>query len=311
MGAARRPGPLGRALRWLGYIVGGLLGLVALAALAVYAISEARVAHTYSTQPAPVAVRQDAASVERGRHLVHNVMACVDCHGENLAGSVFVDDPALGRAVAANLTTGAGGVLGQMSDADIVRVLRHGVKPDGRSLFVMPVDDYVALSQPDVEAIIAYLRSLPPVDNVLPPSELRPVGRVLVAMGGSGLLSAEKVPQEGGFPPTVPAGATPEYGLYVARTSGCMGCHGTTLSGGAIPNGPPNSPIPLNITPGSRVASWTDAQLAEAIRTGRRPDGTLINAFMPYKAYSGMTDEEIRAVILYLRSVPAKPFGGR
>jgi mono/diheme cytochrome c family protein len=300
-----------RILRWVGYLSGGLVGLIVIGALAIYTISESRVQKIYTTQPEAITISSDAAMIERGRHLVVNVMACVICHGDNLAGGTVLDDSAIGHAYAANLTTGNGGIGGRLSDTDIVRVLRHGVKPDGRSLFVMPVEDYVALNETDMAAIIAYLRSVPTVDQQQPVNSIGPIGRALLTFNQANLLSAETVPQTGGFPAAVSAGPTVEYGRYLARASGCMGCHGATLSGGPIPGGPPGLPPPLNITPAGVVAEWTDAQLATLIRTGKRPDGSQINAFMPYQAYAGLTDQELQAIIAYLRSVPAKPYGNR
>jgi mono/diheme cytochrome c family protein len=315
MNTAKAPTPARgfarRLARWLGYLLGGLAGLALLGAIGVFIASEMRINRVYATQPAPLTTSPGPTLVERGRHLVVNVMACVDCHGANMAGGTVIDDPALGRAIAANLTTGKGGVGSQLTDADIVRALRHGLKPNGQSLLVMPVDDYVALSEPDMAAIIAYLRSLAPVDNELPSNQVGPLGRLLMVAGQANLLSAESVPQEGSFPPTVPAGPTAEYGRYLARTSGCMGCHGPTLSGGRIPGGPPDFPTMPNITPAGAPAGWTDEQVMALIRSGRRPDGSQISDFMPYEYYAGMTGEELQALVAYLRSVPPKPFGNR
>jgi mono/diheme cytochrome c family protein len=300
-----------RILRWIGYALGSLVALVIVAAIAIFALSEARVRKVYDTQPVPVQAATDLASVERGKHLVVNLLACVSCHGDTMSGGIVADDPALGRAVAPNLTTGQGGIGGQRTDTDLVRAIRHGVKPDGTSMFVMPVNDYVALNERDMAAIIAYLRSLPPVDSQLPQSQLGPLGRVLIATGLADLLSAESVPQTGGFSAEIPAGPTIEYGGYLARTSGCMGCHGATLSGGPIPGTPPDFPTPPNITPASAIQGWTDAELAAAIRQGMRPGGSMIDPFMPYEYYAAMTDEEVAAIIAYVRSVPPKPFGNR
>ncbi|GAB4112500.1 MAG: cytochrome c [Roseiflexaceae bacterium] len=303
--------PISRIMRWLGLLFAGLLGLLLILSASIYILSELRVQRIYTTTPAPIRIETSIASIQRGQHLVTSVMACVDCHGTDLAGKIVVDDPAIGRAVAANLTTGEGGIGRQFSDADFVRAIRHGVKPDRHSLLVMPVDDYTALSEADMAAIIAYIRSIPAVDNELPNSQIGPLGRILLVIGQANLLSAETVPQHGGFPEAIPIGPTVDYGRYLARTSGCMGCHGATLSGGPIPGGPPGFPIPPNITPAGAIQGWTDEQLRHAIREGTRPDGSQLNSFMPYQYYAGMTEEEIQAIIAYLRQVPAKPYGGR
>lgn len=97
---------------------------------------------TYTTPTPSITASTDAVLIERGRHLATTVSVCVDCHGENLGGQVFIDDPALGRIVALNLTKGKNGLGSELSDSDIARVLRYGVKPDGTSVKVMPADDY-------------------------------------------------------------------------------------------------------------------------------------------------------------------------
>jgi mono/diheme cytochrome c family protein len=298
-------------LKWIGIVLGGLLALVVVALGGIYIASEVRVNRVYDVQAERVRIPDDPAVIERGRRLATNLLACVDCHGPQLAGKIFVDDPLLGRAVAANLTRGKGGLGGQFSDTDWVRAIRHGIKPDGTSMFVMPVEDYVNVNEPDLAAVIAYVKSVPPVDNELPASRIGMLGRVLLVTGQANLLSAEMVDQTAPIPPVVAAGPTVEYGHYLARTTGCTGCHGANLSGGRIPGSPPDFPTPPNITPGSPVAGYQDEAIARIIREGRRPDGSMINSFMPYKYYNGMTDEEVRALVLYLRSVPAREFGNR
>ena len=309
--SAARPSKLGKALRVAGYALGGLAGLVALAAIGIYLASEAAMSKTYDTPTPAIVASTDPAVVMRGERLVHTLLVCTHCHGENLAGGTVIDEPAVGRVFAANLTTGRGGIAGQRTDGELARAIRHGVRGDGRSMVVMPVEDYVALSEPDLTAVVSYIRSLPPVDNQLPPHELGPIGRVLVGTGLAPVLSATQVSQAAPIPPAVPAGVTVEYGHYLARTAGCMGCHGETLSGGPIPGAPASIPVPANITPGGQTKGWTDEDWFRLLREGRDPGGRQINSYMPYDAYAHMTDDEIRALIIYLRSVPPREFGNR
>jgi mono/diheme cytochrome c family protein len=302
-----------RVLRWIGIGIGGLLGLIVIALLAMFAMSEWQMRQQYAIpdEDVTLAIPDDAASIARGRHLVADVLACVECHGPNLAGKVFIDDPLLGRASAANLTRGRGGLGGQLSDADFVRAIRHGVKPDGTSMFVMPVDDYVNLSSADLAAVVAYVKSVPPVDNELPPNEFRPVGRVLQALGQINVLSARKVDHAAPFPDAVPPGATVAYGHYLARTAGCTGCHGANLSGGPIAGAPPDWPNPPNLTPAGELAGWSDADIIRAVQDGQTPTGRMISTVMPWKYYHNMSGEEIAALVAYLRSVPPAPYGQR
>jgi mono/diheme cytochrome c family protein len=301
---------IGRVVRWAGYLLGGLVGLVALAAAGIYISSEINLNRQIATPAPAIVASTDPAVILRGEHLVHSVLVCTHCHGENLAGAVVVDDPAVGTAYGSNLTTGLGGIAGERTDGELARAIRHGVRGDGRSMVVMPVGDYVGLSEPDLTAVVSYIRSLPPVDNQPPPVSLGPVGRVLAATGVVKVLSADQVPQDMPVPAAVPQGVTPEYGRYLARAS-CMGCHGENLSGGPVPGAPPSFPVPANITPGGQTRAWSDEDWFRLLREGRDPGGRQIDPYMPYESYAGMSDDEIRALIAYLRTVPAREYGGR
>jgi mono/diheme cytochrome c family protein len=298
-------------LKWVGIVLGVLLGLVAVAALGIYFASEAKLNQKHTLLDVAITVPADSAAIERGRYLADHVSVCVDCHGENLGGGVVVDDPALGRIVAPNLTTGRNGFGRELSDADIARVLRTGILPDGKSVRVMPSDDYQHLNDADLAALIAYMRSLPPVDSDLPASELRPLGRILLATGQLPIMIAERISPSQAAPATLPAGVTPEYGQYLANIAGCTGCHGPGLSGGPIPGAPPDWPQAANITVGGTTQGWAEADFLKTIRTGVDPSGHQLVDQMPWRRYAGMTDEELRAIWAFIQSMPAKEFGNR
>ncbi|MEZ4862065.1 MAG: cytochrome c [Caldilineaceae bacterium] len=300
-----------RFFRWLGIIIGALAVIALLLAIGIYFRSEALVNKSYTAPTAMVTVATDAAALARGEHLANYVSVCVDCHGANLEGGIVVDDPALGRIVAPNLTGGAGGVGGQRSDADLIRVLRHGILADGRSAKIMPSDDYQYLSDADLAAIIAYVRSAPPQDNALPPTVLRPLGRILLALGQLPILIAERTDAQLEQPAMVEASVSVDYGQYLARIAGCVGCHGPGLSGGAIPAAPPDWPQAANLTPGGDVGQWTEADFLNTIRSGVNPAGKTLAQEMPWFRYRSMTDEELKAIWLFIQSVPAKEFGNR
>ena len=301
-----------RFLRWSGIVLGGLIGIVLIAAVVLYLIGGGRIDKTYTIPAETIAIPTDQASVDRGRHLATAINKCVDCHGANLGGAIFLDvtTPPLFRAVAPNLTRGQGGVGGQLSDADLARAIRHGVGPDGRALLVMPADDYFPMSDADVGALIAYIRSLPPIDSQLPPSEIRPLGRILLAAGLLPSFAAELIDHEAKRETAPPAGVTAEYGRYLAMSGGCTGCHGPGLSGGPIPGVPPDFPPARNISP-TGIGSWSDADFFRALREGKRPDGSAIDPFMPWMATRQMTDDEIKALLAYLRTAPPRPDGMR
>jgi cytochrome c553 len=97
------------------------------------------------------------------------------------------------------------------------------------------------------------------------------------------------------------AGVNEEYGRYLSAVAGCTSCHGPDLAGGP-PSGPPGAPPVPNLTP-SAIGDWTDADYFTAIRDGRRPDGTETSDFMPWRFAGRMSDDELNAIWLYLRSV--------
>ena len=295
-------------LVWTGRLLAAVLVLALVGAGVVYAASERKLRQTYDTSVDSVHVPTDSASIARGEHLVRNVISCTLCHGSDLGGAVYSSSPAIGTVAGPNLTRGRGGIPATYTTADYVRAIRRGVKRDGRSLMVMPSEVFTHLSQEDLGAVIAFLKQAPPVDREVPRSGFGPVGRVLLASGKMNILVAGKTPRYAA-PFTVPRDTTAAYGKYIADISGCHGCHGYGLSGGPVA-GPPGLPPASNLTPAG-IGNWTESDLRRALREGRRPDGTALNEFMPWKVFRGMTDAEIHAIWSYLESVPSKPSGNK
>lgn len=305
-----------RFVRWLGLILAVLVVVAIVALGAVYAVSGWRMNRTYAIAEEAVAIppASDEEAIERGRYLVEAITKCADCHGENLGGEVFNDDALFGRLIADNLTGGAGGVAGSYTDADWIRAIRHGVGPNGKPLLFMPSQEYYALSDADLGALIAYVKSVPPVDNAdLPSNRAGPLARGLFLAGQLDLLPAELIDHDAPRSVSPPAGRTVAYGEYLATTGGCIGCHGPGFSGGPIPGAPPEIPPAKNLTPddATGLGTWTIADFEIALRTGKRPDGTAISEFMPWKSAGKMNDQDLEAVWLFLQSLPAKPAGGR
>jgi mono/diheme cytochrome c family protein len=272
--------------------------LVVAAIAGVYAITTLHIGQTYDLPDSAVRAATDSASLDRGRHLAEVITKCQECHGPDLGGKLWIDAPAFGRLAGANLTTGRGG-LGDYSDADFERAIRHGVGRDRQPLIFMPAEAFAAMSDEDLAALIGHLRSLPPVDREMPPPKVGPVGRALYLAGNLPLLPVELI-DHASRPPAPPAGTTVEYGQYLATIGGCRSCHGLALAGDANPDAP-------DITVG-RLASWTEEDFFHSLRRGMRPDGSVIDPEkMPWVASGRMTDEEMRAVWLYLRSLPPGP----
>ncbi|MBS1966485.1 MAG: c-type cytochrome [Chloroflexi bacterium SZAS-1] len=300
-----------RILRWLGIGVGVIVGLLLIAVAGVYVASSARLNKTYKVPEEQIAIPNDAASIERGRYLVTTVGQCVDCHGENLAGREFLNAPGIIRAVSANLTAGKGGVGARFSDADWVRAIRHGVTPEGRPLLIMPSQNYNQLSAQDLGAIIAYVKTVPPVDQEPGTSQVQLFGRALFVVGQIDALAAERIDHSAPAPAPIVPGATSAYGNYLVTIGGCADCHGAALAGGLVPGAPPSAPPAANLTPQSELSGWTDADFIQTMRTGVNPAGKHLNAFMPYKYIGLLSDDELRAIYLYLQTIPPQTMSAK
>jgi len=293
-------------MKWLGRVVALVLVLCVLAAGLVYAASERKLRQKWDVTVDDVILPTDSASIARGEHLVRNVIDCTLCHGDDLGGAIYSSSRAIGTVAGPNLTRGRGGK--EYTPTDYIRAIRRGVKRDSTSLIVMPSEVFTHLTQQDLGAVVAFLMKVKPVDREVPKSGFGPVGRALLATGKMNILVAGKTPY---LTPveSVPIDTTPAYGKYIADISGCHGCHGYGLSGGKVA-GPPGLPPASNLTPAG-IGNWTEADLARALREGKRPDGTVLNEFMPWKVFRGMTDAEVHAIWVYLRSVPPKEFGNK
>ncbi|MFN8467022.1 MAG: c-type cytochrome [Caldilineaceae bacterium] len=290
-----------KVLKWIAIGLGALVLLAAVVLSVLYGRGTARAeaAHDIAVDVPPVP--GDAAAVARGRHLATAILNCSGCHGETLAGAVEFAIPGLLTIPTPNLTAGAGGVGGFYTDEDWVRAVRHGVGHDGRALFIMPSEAFGGLSQADMGALIAYLRSVPPVDSDLPARSIEPLGRVMMGVGMLPPFAAETIDHARPVPPALAEGVTAEYGAYLAAT--CSECHGAQLSG--APFGPPGEEIMTpNLTTGGPLAGWREEDFLKAIRTGQTPGGRILSDDMPWRAFGRMTDAELQAVWLYLRSLP-------
>ena len=291
---------------------GGLALAVLLlaAAAAVFAglqLADRRLARHVDVRVTPVALRSDAAAVERGRYLYAS-RGCVDCHGANGAGHVFVDDGHSLRIKGPNITSGPGGVVAGYRPEDWVRTVRHGVAPGGRPIMIMPSEDYNRLTDDDLAAIVAYVRSLPPAAGTGAEVRLPLPARVLY---GFGAIEDAAAKIDHTLPPAAPVaeGVTLQHGAYVANM--CLGCHGPQLTGGRIPGGPPDWPPAKNLTPvaASGMAPYVDVEaFMKMLHTGKRADGSAIRV-MPFNSLRNLSETDMRALHLFLKSLPPRPQG--
>jgi len=298
------------------WIKRSLLSLAGVAALSVAGLAtgawlgDRKAQRQVMVTVTPVAIPADTASLERGRYL-YSTRGCTECHGANGAGRAFINDGKGMFAKAPNISTGPGNVVAKYQPEDWVRTIRHGVKPDGRPLFIMPSEDYNRLTDADLGALVAYVKQLAPISGAGLVVEVPMLVKTLYA---AGVIrdAAEKIDHT--LPPAQPVATSvsPQHGAYVANM--CIGCHGARLSGGKIPGGPPDWPAAANLTPGdgSAMARYANAdQFVAMLRSGKRPDGGAVSAVMPFESLRELSDTDAQALYLHLKSLPPVAAGMR
>ena len=265
------------------------------------------------------AVVADDALLERGTYLVEGIIACANCHtpkhpdtgayldGMDYAGSFMIKDEAL-TAFAPNITMDVETGIGSWTDEEIIVAMRDGFRPDGTLIRPpMPIPFYRAMSDYDVRAIVAYLRTIKPVKNVVPDSEYNIP------------LPQNYGPKVGTIPET-PRDDPVAYGKYVTHTLGhCTGCHtprengkldfSRTNVGGRVFNniyGLGFTAVSMNITPHpvAGIGGWTDEEIKRAITKGISRNGRELARVMAFPHYENISEEDLDAIIAYLRSLP-------
>jgi len=317
---------LRRILKGLGILVGVLVVLVIGLVVYVQLTWDRPVSRAVPQMVAPM----DAETVARGEYLYKYTLICWMCHGsqgshspeEPQAGGREFDATEIGGLpggfgffYGSNVTPDPETGIGAWSDGELVRAIREGLDREGHLIFpVMEAEMYRGLSDEDTLALVAYMRSLPPVGNEVPASRLSFAARALTALG---VIK----PQPPITAPVVapPRGATAEYGKYLAwHASGCAGCHTPRspntgqydmtqpFAGGLFPLPEEGfSTTGSNLTPdvATGIGDWTEEEYMTAMRIGVRPDGTVMLPFMPWPLYNRWSEEDLRAVWLYLRSL--------
>jgi mono/diheme cytochrome c family protein len=293
---------MGKALKWIGIGIGSILALLIVVGGVLALVGRARLNGRYEA-PRTIAVADSAPTPEvlaRGKHVVE-IHGCLDCHAEALQGKVFLDIPP-GRFVASNLTRGRGGVGARYATpADWDHAVRYGVRPDGRWITpFMPYHLFNHLSDEDAIAVASYLGTVAPVDNELPPTDVRIPGYIMLALQASPTTLLASLDGERTQPPI---GPTAEYGRYLTSTT-CIECHGQSLQGGRhpAPGAPPGPEL-------SHAGQWSLEDFARAMRTGVVPGGRQLSDFMPWKVFRNLTDTEVEALHTYLKTLPLPDAG--
>lgn len=302
-----------------------LLGLAAtlVVAVLVFAAYVASRQHLrFDVAPPAIAATTDSNAVARGRYLVHHLANCAQCHGDPTkreqleageevpltGGFAFKIPP--GTFYARNITPDSATGIGAFTDGQVARALRFGVGHDGRAL--LPFMEMQGLSDEDLVAVISYLRSQPPVRNAVPDHEVNPIGMVVKAT-----MLANPVGPAATPPSANPRGATVEAGRYIVESvANCWSCHterdyntgqmvGAHLAGGRMPDDfhPKRTWFPPNLTGDpvtGRLARFTEDEFVTRFRSGRLIPGSP----MPWTAFRGLEEDDVRAIYRYLKSVP-------
>jgi mono/diheme cytochrome c family protein len=277
-------------LKWGGLLVTGLFTLVFGLLLTVAVVGFVRLNAQHPNPVAEVTVAGTPEQLARGERLVQ---VCTGCHSPTgelpLAGQDFaVGGPPVGTLYAPNLTPAH---LGEWTDGEIIRAIREGVGRDGRALIIMPANNFHSMSDDDVQAVVAFLRTQPAVEPDTPRKNINAIGAILVNIAP---LFTNQPPITGAVV-APPVGANAEYGEYLVNMIACRDCHGANLTGGGGGLGPPPGPS-LAAVPG-----WSEEQFVSFFRSGVRPDGTSVAPEMPWQEYDRFaSDEELRAIYAYL-----------
>lgn len=260
------------------------------------------------------------ARLERGRYMVNAVYGCLACHSERDpnapgmpvlpeklgAGTVFGEDAELpGRVVASNLTPDKETGAGNWTDDMLARGIREGIGHDGRTLFpLMPYMNYRDMPDEDLASVIAYLRTLAPIRNPLPQTEIIFPVKYLIRGAPQPVTAAVSQPD---------LSDPVKRGAFLVQMASCADCHtpqdkgqvkaGYEFAGGLLFTTPESTVMAANITPDSSGISYYDEdQFIQAIRTGKVKARSLSPA-MPWAFYRNMTDEDLKAMFGYLRTL--------
>ncbi|NOT33892.1 MAG: cytochrome C [Candidatus Eisenbacteria bacterium] len=296
-----------------------MLLVVAVAAAAVFVAS--RQNQKFDPPYPQVTASGDSSVIERGRYVVRDVVNCASCHGDTtqLAARMSGADVPMsggfkwnippGTIYARNITADPATGLGDVSDAAIARALRSGVGHDGRAL--LPFMELQGLSDEDLVAVVSYLRTQAAIPNPVPAHQFNLLGKVLRATVLANPVGPRETP-----PVTSPRGATLENGRYLTESVAlCWACHTQRSAatgeltgprfGGAtefIEAGVSWSPPNITSDPETgRIGALSEDEFVARFRAGRLiPDSP-----MPWQGYARMSEDDLRAIYRYLKSVPA------
>ncbi len=255
--------------------------------------------------------------VKRGDYLVNGILTCGNCHTPKgptgdimekaFSGGLEFDEPPF-KVTASNITMDKDTGIGSWSDADLKKLLRTGIKPNGTPIaVVMPTGFYEIMTENDLKAVVAYLRTLKPIKNKVPD----PIYKMQVPRQ---VFPAAEKPYTQAM-----LGDKLKKGFYLATIAHCMECHtplgprgrdfvNTLGTGGFELTGPWGVTVSRNITPSKTkgIGGWTDAEIKRAITQGVRKDGSPLKPPMAFHSYAKLTGGDLDAIVAYLHTVPAR-----
>jgi mono/diheme cytochrome c family protein len=255
--------------------------------------------------------------VKRGDYLVNGILTCGNCHtpkgptgdimDKAFSGGLSWDEPPF-KVTAPNITQDKETGIGSWSDADIKKVLRTGIRPNGTPVaMVMPSGFYEIMTDRDLNAVVAYLRTVKPIKNKVADPIYKMAQGHPIPPGG------EKPYTEAMFSDKV------KHGVYLVTIAHCMECHtpmgprgrefATKLgTGGFEFPGPWGVSVSRNITSSKEkgIGAWADDEIKRAITQGVSRDGSKLKPPMGFHYYATVTAADLDDIVAYLRTVPAK-----
>lgn len=274
-----------RILKWLGIGIGSVAALALCAAAYLFIASQRVVARTYDVPLSTFNAPSDAQSVRKGERLA-TIHGCNNCHGKNLTGTDMFDKPGIAHITAPNLTA----LVKDYTDAELERLIRHGIKSDGRSTWIMPSSMYAHLTDEDLGAITAYVRNFPQTEGIERKTQLRLLGRI-------GILTGQFEPQAArieSLPKTPPPSPSDplSQGRYLVMTA-CTECHGVNLQGWPFLGSP--SLV--------AAAAYSPQKFAHLMRTGLGLGDRNLGLMTEVgkERFSSFTDDEVTAILVYLQ----------
>lgn len=288
-----------KLLKGAGYVLLTIIVLlVGLYAKAYFSV-ENRLSKTYDITLQDFSLETDSAIVAEGKRIAQT-KDCSGCHGADLSGKIWLDDPLLGKIIAPNLTQGEGGLPKNYTANDWLRALKHGLKRDLTPLKIMPAHELAQLTADDMNALIAYCTQLPPVDRSLVDSRLGLLGYILTDWNQIPLISAEKIDHTLPLRQSILREETVEFGKYLSVN--CEGCHRSNMKGGAPVA--PGFPKVADISSTGNPGKWTVQQFMAVLQTGKTPEGKELKPEeMPWPAFSNYNETEVKALFKYLQSL--------